>query len=242
MKHVFLILFGLLLTTLGSKADTIDYWNVSLNRVKIAEFSQLSEKKEIILQSEQLRLSDSLTVRYFKDTPCDKCISSFIIKDKTGKILLITNGIGTLSPKSFALLNLIQATKNLEYGKFQVFYAESDYEKMIFTIQINKALNSNTNRLTNMSNEVIIILMGFGIPFLSFVIIFCWLVAFNKKTTGEIKQILPPDVFLKVMAVMMVVVVTFILTFYKIMEVSVTAAILGSVVTGTITSIKQQEK
>jgi ABC-type multidrug transport system permease subunit len=91
------------------------------------------------------------------------------------------------------------------------------------------------------NNDWLIILIGFGIPFLAFVIIFCWLVAFNRKTTGEIKYILPPDVFLKVMAVIMVVVVTFILTFCKIMEVSVTAAILGSVVTGTITSIKKSE-
>lgn len=94
--------------------------------------------------------------------------------------------------------------------------------------------------MTN-NNDLLIILMGFGIPFISFVIIFCWLVAYNKSTTGEIKQILPPDVFLKVMAVIMVVAVTFILTFYKIMEVSVTAAILGSVVTGTIASIKKSE-
>jgi drug/metabolite transporter (DMT)-like permease len=94
--------------------------------------------------------------------------------------------------------------------------------------------------MTN-SNDVQIILIGFGIPFLAFVIKFCWLVAFNRATTGEIKMILPPDVFLKVIAVIMVVVVTFLLTFYKIMETSVTAAILGSVVTGTIASIKKSD-
>lgn len=90
-------------------------------------------------------------------------------------------------------------------------------------------------------NDLLLILIGFGIPFLSFVLIFCWLVVFNKSTTGEIKMILPPDIFLKVMAVILVVDVTFILTFYKIMEVSVAAAILGSVVTGAITSIKKQD-
>lgn len=84
-----------------------------------------------------------------------------------------------------------------------------------------------------------VIALGFGIPFLSFVIIFCWLVAFNKKTTGEIKQILPPEIFLKVMAVILVVVVTFLLTLNKIMDVSVTAALLGSVITGTVMSIKK---
>ena len=87
-----------------------------------------------------------------------------------------------------------------------------------------------------------IITIGLGVPFLSFVIIFCWLTFFNRKTTGEIKFILPPDVFLKVMAVIIVVAVTFLLTFYKIMGVEVTAAILGSVVTGAITSIKKSEE
>lgn len=78
-------------------------------------------------------------------------------------------------------------------------------------------------------------------PFLSFVVIFCWLVAFNKQTTGEIKKILPPDIFLKVMAIILVVAVTFILAYYGILETGVTAAILGSVVTGTIMSIKQNK-
>lgn len=99
---------------------------------------------------------------------------------------------------------------------------------------------TNTQIITS-NNDLLLVLMGFGIPFLAFVIIFCWLVVFNRTTTGEIKFILPPDVFLKVMAVILVVVVTFILTFYKIMDVSVTAAILGSVVTGAITSIKKTE-
>jgi len=92
-----------------------------------------------------------------------------------------------------------------------------------------------------MNDELWLILIAFGVPFASFVVIFCWLVAFNKQTTGEIKQILPSDIFLKVMAIILVVVVTFILAYCRILETGVTAAILGSVVTGTVMSIKQSK-
>jgi hypothetical protein len=86
-----------------------------------------------------------------------------------------------------------------------------------------------------------LVLIVFGVPFFCFLVMFCWLVTTNRKTTAEVRLTLPPDVFLKIIAVMLVVVVTFLLTYLRIMEVSVTAAILGSVVTGTIASIKKGE-
>jgi hypothetical protein len=63
---------------------------------------------------------------------------------------------------------------------------------------------------------------------------FCVLVITNKQTTGEIKFILPPEILLKVMALLLIVVVTFILAYLKILDQSVIAAILSSVGTGTI--------
>jgi hypothetical protein len=39
-----------------------------------------------------------------------------------------------------------------------------------------------------------------------------------------------------------VTIVTFLLTYLKVLDVSVAAAILGSIVTGTITSIQKTEK
>ena len=95
--------------------------------------------------------------------------------------------------------------------------------------------------MNTMSETVIITLVGFAIPFASFVIMFVILIIFNKNTTGEIKYILPPDILLKVMAIILVVIVTFILTYLKILDVAVTAAILGSVVTGTM-NIKKKDK
>lgn len=93
-----------------------------------------------------------------------------------------------------------------------------------------------------MSETVVLTLIGFSIPFASFVLMYFILAYFNRKSTAEIKWNLPPEIFLKMMVVILVTVVTFILTYVKILDISITAAILGSVVTGTITSIQKAEK
>lgn len=93
-----------------------------------------------------------------------------------------------------------------------------------------------------MTETLSLTLIVFSIPFASFVIMYCWLVYFNRKSTAEIKWNLPPETFLKMMVVILVTIVTFILTYLKILEVAVTAAILGSIVTGTITSIQKTDK
>jgi hypothetical protein len=85
-----------------------------------------------------------------------------------------------------------------------------------------------------MDANVKIVLYGFLIPFGSLVVMFCFLVITNRKTTGEIKFILPPEILLKVMALLLIVVVTFILAYFKVLDQSVTAAILSSVGTGTV--------
>jgi len=74
-----------------------------------------------------------------------------------------------------------------------------------------------------------VVLIAFGVPFVSMVIMFCCLVVMNKATTGEIKHILPPEVFLKLMAILMVVIVTFLLAYTKLLDQTAVAAILGSI-------------
>lgn len=93
-----------------------------------------------------------------------------------------------------------------------------------------------------MTETLWLTLIGLGIPFLSFVIMYFLLGYFNRKSTAEIKWNLPPEVFLKMMVVILVTIVTFILTFVKILEISITAAILGSIVTGTITTMQKGGK
>jgi len=79
-----------------------------------------------------------------------------------------------------------------------------------------------------------IVVVFFAIPFVTFATMFIVLLAINKRTTGEIKLILPPETLVKVMAIISIVVVTFVLAYMKILEQAVVATILGSVAAGTI--------
>ena len=70
----------ILITTIGlfnsAKADTIDYWHVYYNKIKIKEYNQYS-KGEIVLKIKDIKKSDSLTIKYFRDTPCDDCLTLY---------------------------------------------------------------------------------------------------------------------------------------------------------------------
>jgi heme/copper-type cytochrome/quinol oxidase subunit 3 len=72
------------------------------------------------------------------------------------------------------------------------------------------------------------------IPFGCLTLMYLILVAANWKTTGEIKNILPPDVLLKVFAVFMVVSVIFVLAVLKIIQEATVGALLGAVVSGVL--------
>src|SRR5260370_19470936 len=73
-----------------------------------------------------------------------------------------------------------------------------------------------------------------AIPFGCLTLMYVVLVIANWKTTGEIKNILPPDVLLKVFAVFMVVSVIFVLAVLKIIQEATVSALLGAVVTGVL--------
>lgn len=77
-------------------------------------------------------------------------------------------------------------------------------------------------------------LLFVGIPFVCLTLIYGVLVLMNRKTTGEIKNILPPDILLKVFAVFMVAGTIFSLAVMKIIQESTVSALLGAVATGVL--------
>ena len=79
-----------------------------------------------------------------------------------------------------------------------------------------------------------VILISFVVPFFTIGFMYCYIVRINKITTGEIKFIWPPETLLKVLALLLIVVVSFVLAFLKILDQAVVATILGSVAAGTI--------
>ncbi|MDQ3141762.1 MAG: hypothetical protein M3Q56_05890 [Bacteroidota bacterium] len=62
------------------------------------------------------------------------------------------------------------------------------------------------------------------------------------NTTAEVRFTLPPEIMLRIMAVFVVAIITFILTIGGKMDISVASAILSSIVTGVITSYRGDAK
>lgn len=71
-------------------------------------------------------------------------------------------------------------------------------------------------------------------PFICLTIMFIVLVITNRKTTGEIKYILPPEILLKIFAVFLLSCVVLLLAISKLLTESAIAALLGAIASGTL--------
>jgi hypothetical protein len=107
----------------SAKADTIDYWQVYYNESKIKEYTQYS-KGEIVLKIKEIKKTDTLTVKYFRDTPCDDCETQVAIEN--GKHLVITTGkgLGTFNPIKISVYDLLQYHLKADKAIYEAFYQE----------------------------------------------------------------------------------------------------------------------
>jgi len=72
MKKLLLILIISLSFGSISMADTIDFWHIYYNNVKVQECNGYMDYV-LILKLDSINAEDSITVRYFRDTPCEDC-------------------------------------------------------------------------------------------------------------------------------------------------------------------------
>jgi hypothetical protein len=136
MKKTFLILLTILGLSQITKADTIAYWHIYYNMTKIREFN-ITGTHEIIIRLDRIKSSDSITVIYFRDTPCSEC-STFLTVDHK---ILTSKGKGTFNPISFSLTDLIEYKKSSNKNFFDIFYYEVQnrnvlYKENIFRIKL----------------------------------------------------------------------------------------------------------
>lgn len=84
-------------------------------------------------------------------------------------------------------------------------------------------------------------LIFLAIPFVCLTVMYVVLTLVNRGSSGEIKFILPPDIFLKVLAVFMLGGIVFVLASAKIISAATTGALIGAMVSGTL-GISPSEK
>ena len=105
------------------KADTIDFWHVYYNKVKIREYNQYS-KGVITLPIKDIKKTDTLTVRYFRDTPCSNCETRVAVENEAHVVIANVNGYGTFNPISVSVSDLLQHALKPGKAVYDVFYSE----------------------------------------------------------------------------------------------------------------------
>ena len=123
MKQIFLILISTLGLSSFVKADTIDFWHVYYNNVKIQEFNEYS-KGEIHFKVKDIKKTDTLTIKYFRDTPCDNCETQVSIENGKHFVITKVNGIGTFNPIKISVYDLLQYHLKADKEVYEVFYHE----------------------------------------------------------------------------------------------------------------------
>ena len=142
MKKIIFVLLLILGFTQNSKGDTIDSWHVFYNMKQVGDFDQNSDERanQIVIKAESVHAKDSITILYFRDTPCDKCPTSLMIEDENHHRVLVSKGRGTFKPVSFSVKDLIEEKKRSDKTSFVVFYSEEQGrygidERMLFRIK-----------------------------------------------------------------------------------------------------------
>jgi hypothetical protein len=134
MIRILIILTSTIVFFSSAKADTIDYWHVYYNKTKIKECNQYS-KGEIVIKIKDIKKTDSLTIKYFRDTPCENCETQVIIEN--GKYIVTKGkGLGTFSPIKVSLYDLLQYHLKADKDVYEVFYQEGQITGPELRVQI----------------------------------------------------------------------------------------------------------
>jgi hypothetical protein len=129
-----------------AKADTIDFWHVYYNGIKIKEFNQYS-KGEVSLKLKDIKKTDYLTILYFRDTPCEDCETKVEV-EKTqiinGQKLIVAKGtgVGTFKPIKIFLSSafepiIMDMQQDVFYSEsFFVYYSEEGFEEKVLLFKL----------------------------------------------------------------------------------------------------------
>jgi len=137
MTKFLFLLFSIIGFFGNVKADTVDYWHIYYNKTKIKEFN-LYSKGEITLRSKDIKRTDSLTIIYFRDTPCSDCATEVIIETGSNFVITKGEGIGTFNPIKISVFDLLlKAERELNFAFFQEKQGASKTQRvLLFKIKL----------------------------------------------------------------------------------------------------------
>ena len=121
-------------------ADTIDFWHVYCGGRNIGRFNDYATNDTIILKFDNVKSTDSITVRFFRDTPCFECRTFLLADDAHQKRVATGSGRGTFSQLSIAVKDLV-ADKSDGRNTTYIFYFHEestmppDRKKRLFSLK-----------------------------------------------------------------------------------------------------------
>ena len=120
-----------------SKADTICYWHVYHNDELLKQFSEVSKNPEIQILL-NIEYPDSLTTKFYKDTPCQDCQVTLLIQDDKGRVVQQIKNKGTAVPLTVDLLTMskFNVKANNNYLHFYYFEKDERLKILLFKLKI----------------------------------------------------------------------------------------------------------
>jgi hypothetical protein len=97
-----LILFAMLFQ---ANADTIDYYHVYYNNIIIKENPR--DTTPISFKKTEIKETDSLSVRYWTDTPCASCKFYLVVIDEKNIYVKVTSALGQGTPLSISMQDIL---------------------------------------------------------------------------------------------------------------------------------------
>ena len=135
MKKILFLFLTLLLITQTAKTDTIDICHIYYNQTIIREINYFGTN-EIILNLDSIKRRDSITVKYFRDTPCSDCFTCISIENGKHQIIKTVTGRGIYNPISFSLKDLKKFRKLRKTDEFEIYYFDDFIKKQADKILI----------------------------------------------------------------------------------------------------------
>lgn len=138
INYLFLSIF-FSVTLEAHYAETLDFWQVYVNKEKIKEFRTAGKQNKVILTSSSVKAADSLRIQYFTAAGCDRC--SYVLRIATeNKISLFEVPSNTktisLSLKELLKLQIANNAQPLDVCLIENRGFQKKKETTLFTVKI----------------------------------------------------------------------------------------------------------
>ncbi|PWG04048.1 hypothetical protein DIS07_14755 [Polaribacter aquimarinus] len=126
MQRIIIIILLLTLSFKGfsTELDTLDYWHVYKNDKIIAKFNSVSKDLNIKINKSEIKESDTISIRYGKDTRCSNCKYILFVRDEKKRKLRITESDKYWDKLSFGFLDLIEFGQKNKSKRYDFYYWE----------------------------------------------------------------------------------------------------------------------